>query len=84
MVGHWFKFRNRQVYLESDEIFQVHEYYVVERNANYLRENYPQLTEDKVMEMAWVWRDKELKDGYSNEDALEELLEEYGLNEEEE
>lgn len=82
MEGNWFNFKNRHVYLEADEIFQVHEYYVVQRNANYLRDNYPQLTEEKIMEMAWDWRYKELQDGYSNEDALKELLEENRLNEE--
>ena len=79
MNGDWFKFKNRDIYLTEDEIFQVHEYYVVHRNADYLRENYPHLTEDKVMEIACSWRDKELQEGYSNEDALAEMIEEYGL-----
>ena len=80
MEGHWFKFKNREIYLEEDEIFQVHEYYVVQRNADYLRDNYPHLTEDKIMEIAWDWRETELKDGYSNEDALEEMKEKYELH----
>ena len=71
MKGHWFKFKNREIYLEEDEIFQVHEYYVVQRNANYLKENYPKLTEDEVMEIAWDWRDTELQEGYSNEEIAD-------------
>lgn len=77
MKGHWFKFENRQIYLEEDEMFQVHEYYVVQQNVDYLQENYPHLTEDEITEMAWAWRDKELKEGYSNEDALAEVIDEY-------
>lgn len=77
MKGHWFKFENRQIYLEEDEMFQVHEYYVVQRNVDYLQENYPHLTEDEITEMAWAWRDKELQEGYSNEDALAEVIDEY-------
>ena len=79
MKGKWFEFENRKIYLEEQEMFKVHEHYVVQQNADYFRDNYPHLTEDKVMEMAWAWRDKELKEGYSNEDALTEVLEEYGL-----
>lgn len=82
MKGHWFEFENREIYLEEQDMYKVHEHYVVQRNADYLRENYPHLAEYTVMEMAWEWRDKELKDGYSNEDALAELLEEYEMNEE--
>jgi hypothetical protein len=81
MKGHWFEFENRKIYLEEQEMYQVHEYYVVHRNANYLRDNYPHLTEDKIMEIAWDWRETELKDGYSNEDALEEMIEKYELEE---
>ena len=33
------------------------------------------------MEIAWDWRETELKDGYSNEDALEEIIEKYELKE---
>lgn len=79
MKGHWFEFKNRKVYLEEDEIFEVHLYYVIQQYVDYLQEHYPHLTEDKIMEMAWVWREKEMQEGYSNEDALAELLEEYGL-----
>lgn len=79
MKGNWFDFKNRRLYLEEDEIFQVHEYYVVHRNAICLKENYPNLTEDEVMEIAWDWRDTELQEGYSNEDALEVMIERYGL-----
>lgn len=80
MQGHWFEFENRQIYLDENEMFQVHEYYVVQRNADYFRDNFPHLAEeDKIMEMAWEWRDKELQEGYSNEDALSEVLEEFGL-----
>ena len=78
-MSHIFNFENQVVILTDDEIFEVHEYYVVQRNARYLRENYPHLTEDKILELAWEWREKELQDGYSNEDALAELLEENGL-----
>lgn len=79
MEGNWFDFKNRRLYLEEDEIFQVHEHYVVYRNADYLRENYPHLTENEIMVIAWDWRDTELKEGYSNEDALEVMIERYEL-----
>ena len=79
MNGHWFKFKNKEIYLEEMEMHKVHEYYVVHRNADYLRENYPHLAEDKVMEIATDWKETELKEGYSNEDALKEMIERYGL-----
>ena len=79
MKGNWFEFENRKIYLEEQEMYQVHEHYVVQRNVDYLRDNYPYLTEDKAMEIAWDWRETELKDGYSNEDALEEMIEKYEL-----
>ena len=79
MKGNWFEFENRKIYLEEQEMYQVHEHYVVQRNVDYLTENYPGLTEDEIMEMAWAWRDKELQEGYSNEDALAEVVSEYGL-----
>ena len=79
MKGQWFKFENKEVYLEPDEMYKVHEHYVVHQNADYLQENYPHLVANQIMEMAWSWRDKELQEGYSNEDALAEVLEEYGL-----
>lgn len=81
MKGHWFKFENRQIYLDENEMFQVHEHYMVQRNADYLRENYPRLTEDEILTISWEWRDTELKEGYSNEDALEEMIEKYELEE---
>ena len=79
MEGHWFKLENRQIYLTEEEMYKIHEYYVVQRNAYYLKEKYPNLPEEIIMEMAWEWRDKEMKEGYSNEDALAELLEECEL-----
>jgi hypothetical protein len=79
MKGHWFEFENRKIYLEEQEMFKVHEYYVIQQNADYFRENYPFLPEDKIMEIAYAWRDKEMQDGYSNEEALSEVLEEYDL-----
>ena len=82
MKAHCFKFENKKICLTEMEMYKVHEHYVVQRNADYLRENYPHLTEEEIMEMAWEWRDLEMKDGYSNEDALAEVLEEYGLTEE--
>ena len=81
MKAHCFKFEDKEFCLTEVEMYKVHEHYVVQRNADYLRENYPHLAEEEVMEMAWEWRDLELKDGYSNEDALAEVLEEYGLTE---
>ena len=84
MEGHWFKFKDREVYLTGDEIFMVHEYYVLKRNEDYLKENYPELPDEMIKSMASDWRDTELQEGYSNEEALEEVLKEYGLIEEDE
>lgn len=77
MQGHLFKFKNKEIYLEEMEMYKIHEHYVVQQNADYFRDNYSHLTEDKIMEIAWAWRDKELQEGYSVDDALSEVLKEY-------
>ena len=77
MKGHWFEFENRKVYLDEDEMHKVHQHYIVQCTADYLRENNPNWTEDKVQAIAIETRRQMLKYDYTEDEAIEIAIGDY-------
>ena len=84
MKEHWFNFPNRKICLDEDEMHMVHQYYIVQSTADYIRENNPDWSEEKVQEVAVEARRQMDKYGFEEETAIEEaVLDLYGDDEEE-
>ena len=66
-----------EVELDSTDMCRVHKYYEVQCTAEYLEENHPDWSEEKVQEIANETRNQMNKYGYTEEEAIEEAIDLY-------
>ena len=69
--------KGQKVELDEADMYRVHQHYIEQMTANYLRENHPAWTEEKVQTIAVEVRRQMLKNDFSEEEAIEEVLSEF-------
>jgi hypothetical protein len=69
-----FTFEIKGVTLNMDEMYKVHFWFNIYNTAEYLLENYPQLSEDEAVRLASAVRDLMDTDGYDEDQAVEQVL----------
>lgn len=66
-----------EVELNENEMHLVHQHYMEQATADYLRENHEKWSEEKVQEIALETRRQMLKYAFTEEEAIEEALKAY-------
>lgn len=66
-----------EVELDVMDMVKIHKYYEVQCTAEYLEENYPDWSEEKIQKIAHETRNQMDKYDYTEEEAIEEAIELY-------
>jgi hypothetical protein len=69
-----FTFEIKGVTLNMDEMHKVHKWYGIYSTAEYMLENYPQLTKENVIYLASAVRDLMDYSGYDENEAIYEVF----------
>ena len=79
------EYKVRDITLNQSEIAEIDKYYEAACTANYVLDNYPEVrTEGLAMEIGYEVRRKMNKYGYDEAEAIEEVMEEFFPEDEEE
>lgn len=66
-----------EIELNENDMHAVHQHYIEQATADYLRENHANWTEDKIQVIAIEARRQMLKHDFTEEEAIAEALESY-------
>lgn len=66
-----------EIELNENDMHAVHQHYIEQCTADYLRENHADWSEDKIQVIAIEARRQMLKYDFAEEEAIDEALEEY-------
>ena len=64
-----------EVELDVMDLVKIHKYYEVQCTAEYLEENHPDWSEEKVQKIAYETRNQMNEYDYTEEEAIEKALE---------
>lgn len=77
------EYKIKGITLSVSDLIDIDRYYEAACTAEYLLDNYEQVTtEEQAMELGYEVRRKMDKYGYSEEDAIDEVLAEYATDDE--
>ena len=79
------KYQIKGITLTASDLADIHSYYEAACTAEYLQDNYPQVTTDeRALELGYEVRRKMDKYSYPEEEAIEFVLKEHRLDQQEE
>lgn len=71
------EYQTKGVTLDVTDLISIHAYYEAACTAEYILENYPDLTEEQAMKIAYNVRRKMDKYGYSELEAIDDAILEF-------
>ena len=71
MESHNFKLKTRTIDLDESEMSIIHQHYIEQCTADYIRNRYPEWSEEKVQAIAIEARRQMYKYDYEEEEAID-------------